>query len=404
MKCYNHENIDAIGICKNCGIAICRACSVFYDGKLLCLSCKDRIKNNNTAISEQSNIQQLINDFDYYLKESKKVIGISSRWSEGVINHIKVIDMVRKADNYKELIQDDHFLEAVHSTLIQWGLNRRGAKIKPFKDFKENILANTDAIYNLKKYELEKLSNLYQIKEQIITLFNSLNVMQSRAKLVSVSKTLAHFLPDLIPPIDYQNIYIFFYGDKGLPTYAEVKKFWKLLEKFHYIQKRVGLSKENHKLEDFNTSVPKIIDNAIWGFNYDKENKTSSNINNKVSEKLKRENKPGIPVWKMITDIIKDLGKEFTSKDIIDVVIKKYGNVNKNTLQRNIYLLTVNNPLRIYWSYNQKERLANSQYDLLFNNEKNNLEIYIPEKHGIWEIIKEDNKFKINLTKAPVSE
>ena len=406
MKCYNHENLDAVGICKNCGIAVCKSCSVLFEEKLLCIKCRDKTEqiSNTPLISQFSNkIQQLIEDFDYYLEISKKAIGINTSWREGVIEHIKVIDMIRKSDDYKALIQEDYFLKAVHNTLIEWGMNKRGARIKKFDDFKENILDHIDIISELRKYELEKLSDLNQIHDQVLLIFNLLNVMVSKAKLVSVSKALAHFLPDLIPPMDNQNVYTFFYDDKSFPSNpkAEAKKFWEILEKFHYIQKKVGLSKKNHKFEGFNTSVPKMIDNAIWGFIYEQKLKIKSTLDNKAPNKLEKEYKANIPVWTMIANVINDLGKEFTNQDIINAVINKYSDVNKNTLQRNIYLLTVNNPLRIHWGYNQKVRIANSKYDLLFKNEKNKLEIYNPEKNGIWEIIRVGNKFNINLKKAP---
>jgi len=402
MKCYNHENIDAVGICKNCGIAICKACCSFYSGKLVCLKCLAKIKNNNTATSKKPNIRQLIDNFDYYLSLSEKVIGLDTSWREGVAEHIKVIDMIRKTENYESLIKKDYFLKAVHNTLKKWGLNQRRAKIKKFDDFKENILKNTDSITSLKNFELEKLTDLNSIKNRAIFLFNNLNVMESRAKLVSVSKTLAHFLPDLIPPMDMENIFYFFYGYKSLSINTECTKFWELLEKFHFIQKETYLTLDNHKPEGFNTSVPKMIDNAIWGYNYEKKLQIKNSKGNIGNSDLQKENKIKIPVWKMIANVVKDSGKEFTFKNIIDTVEERYGSVNKNTLQRNIYLLTVNNPLRTHWSINQRERLANSQYDLFFKNEESKLEIYIPEKHGIWEIIKEGNKYRINL-KNPAS-
>jgi len=357
----------------------------------------NKTKTISYVENASGNIKKLIDNFEYYLKLSEKAIGLNTSWREGVAEHIKVIDMIRKTDNYETLIKTDHFLKAVHTTLRKWGLDQRRAKIKKFDDFKENILKNVNAIASLKNFELERLTDLNSIKGEIISLFNNLNVMESNAKLVSVSKTLAHFIPDLIPPMDMENILYFFYGYKSISINAEVKKFWEMFEKFNFIQKKTNLSLKNHRPEGFNTSIPKMIDNAIWGFNYNKKLQAKSNEDNKVTFRLQKENNPGIPKWMMITSVVKDMGGKFNSKDIIAAAIDRYGNVNKNTLQRNIYLLTVNNPLRIHWSYNQKERIANTQYDLLFNNNDNMLELYAPEKHGIWEIKKEGNKFKIHL-------
>jgi len=44
MKCYNHPDKDAVGICSRCGKAVCAEDSVVVDGKLYCKECADRVK------------------------------------------------------------------------------------------------------------------------------------------------------------------------------------------------------------------------------------------------------------------------------------------------------------------------------------------------------------------------
>src|SRR5437762_5766948 len=41
MKCFNHPNVDAVGICKSCGRGLCRECIAEVD---LACSCKGRCK------------------------------------------------------------------------------------------------------------------------------------------------------------------------------------------------------------------------------------------------------------------------------------------------------------------------------------------------------------------------
>jgi hypothetical protein len=36
LKCYQHQTIDAVGVCTNCGRGICDACAVSLGGKLYC--------------------------------------------------------------------------------------------------------------------------------------------------------------------------------------------------------------------------------------------------------------------------------------------------------------------------------------------------------------------------------
>ncbi len=49
MKCYNHTEKDAIGICKACGKALCQECAEFEHHALICKddeSCKERARIN----------------------------------------------------------------------------------------------------------------------------------------------------------------------------------------------------------------------------------------------------------------------------------------------------------------------------------------------------------------------
>lgn len=48
---------------------------------------------------------------------------------------------------------------------------------------------------------------------------------------------------------------------------------------------------------------------------------------------------------------------------------------------------TINYPSHIHHSENSKPRLAESQYDFLFNTGRGHAELYEPDVHGQWEII-----------------
>jgi len=46
MKCYNHNGIDAIGICKSCGKGLCQECVVEIEGSLSCKNkCEETVRN-----------------------------------------------------------------------------------------------------------------------------------------------------------------------------------------------------------------------------------------------------------------------------------------------------------------------------------------------------------------------
>ncbi len=70
MKCYNHENLDTVGICTRCGIGVCKNCSLLFEEKLLCIRCKEKMEKIKIISSDEEssdNVKKLIDNFDYYL-------------------------------------------------------------------------------------------------------------------------------------------------------------------------------------------------------------------------------------------------------------------------------------------------------------------------------------------------
>ena len=49
MKCYNHPEIDAVGLCKSCGLGLCHEC-VSEVGTSI--SCKNRCEADVAALNE----------------------------------------------------------------------------------------------------------------------------------------------------------------------------------------------------------------------------------------------------------------------------------------------------------------------------------------------------------------
>jgi hypothetical protein len=50
MRCYNHRDKDAIGVCKNCGRGLCVQCAREVDGSVVCT--RDQCKEGVAALSE----------------------------------------------------------------------------------------------------------------------------------------------------------------------------------------------------------------------------------------------------------------------------------------------------------------------------------------------------------------
>lgn len=39
MKCFNHPDVEAVGVCVRCGKAVCKECQRIAEGKVFCPSC-----------------------------------------------------------------------------------------------------------------------------------------------------------------------------------------------------------------------------------------------------------------------------------------------------------------------------------------------------------------------------
>ncbi len=139
------------------------------------------------------------------------------------------------------------------------------AKMSDFALFRQSILDNKEELMKLSSYELQQLTDA-EYRETIrgiSKIFDALQIMDSDAKLVGNSKALHHLLPDLLVPIDRTHTLRFFFNNTNI-TYDEKNLFLQLFDRFKEIAKDIDVSKV--PLNGFNTSVPKIIDNAIMGY------------------------------------------------------------------------------------------------------------------------------------------
>lgn len=166
--------------------------------------------------------------------------------------------------------------EMTYAMLVAWGMHRmgsNGAKMNSYEDFNDSISLNLKEINLLKSKKLDNVTEIDMNKLEKI--FNSLNPMLTKKKVVAVSKILAHYLPNIIAPID--NEYTFqFICQK--PKNTNPPRNWKEFDLFKEIHlqlfKKVILNKKfnskakkwiNNPNYPWDTSLPKIVDNLIVG-------------------------------------------------------------------------------------------------------------------------------------------
>jgi len=228
----------------------------------------------------QENINDLIENKSNFVRFSQ---GIEEMFNgPSAYFYLQSIKTI-KENNYKELFSNDHFIEYLYATLACWGMHRmdRKTRMTEFKTFKDSILKNKELFIELSKEKLREV-DIEKIREKILKIFRTLNLMsrENAPKLVANSKMIHFLLPNLAPPMDKGNVIYFFYGKdrinkkgktvKSTPTIKnEGEVFVNILREFQKIANKLDLSEKDLK-NKWDTSIPKLIDNAIIGYNLNK--------------------------------------------------------------------------------------------------------------------------------------
>ena len=215
--------------------------------------------------SKEERIDDLICNFRHYLWYFTENIKFSG---PSIYFHKKVIEKIRQIERYDQLFEDNCFFEYIYATIAAWGMHRMGeetAKMANYDEFKESVCSNKDRITQLSTFKLQEVPDeeVNAVKQSLSSLFANVKIMESQTKLIGNSKALHHLLPDLVLPIDRQHTLRFFYGNTNI-TRREEELFLELFDQFRRIAN--SLRSEEFQFEGFNTSLPKIIDNAVMGY------------------------------------------------------------------------------------------------------------------------------------------
>lgn len=177
--------------------------------------------------------------------------------------------MHREYGDLEALIENEAFLRKLYETLEQWDMNKRGARLVLFDRFAESVRFWKTSLVRLYEYKLHKDvdSKFSAINEVLEKVFCNLKVMESKRRIVGVSKALHFLLPDLIMPIDGKYTLEAFYGYNKFSNTAknEYKTFRDIFESTFEIASRLQLTPLDVDGMQWNTSIPKLIDDAIIG-------------------------------------------------------------------------------------------------------------------------------------------
>lgn len=162
----------------------------------------------------------------------------------------------------------DKFIELTYTTLIAWNMNQRGAKLSKYDLYNQSLQTHQERIESLKAYRIETLSDtdVLNLKEHIKYLYDNLELVEEgKPKLVTFSKALHYFLPNLLMPVDRRYTLKFFYNKTSTPldksTHFEI--YWDIFQQFRELATAYDFNK--HVTDNWNRNIPKVIDNIIIG-------------------------------------------------------------------------------------------------------------------------------------------
>jgi hypothetical protein len=188
--------------------------------------------------------------------------------------HLKTLTALRSHASAVDALADDTFFDHMYATLASWGLHRMGpgkAKLGELDVLKRSFDEQRDRIEALQSLRIEEIdeADLDDVAAYVWNVMRALRVGVGETLLVANSKALHHLLPDLVPPIDRNYTLMFFVGRPYIYRGRDGEYFKALFPLFREIAVEC-LSDIQARIHDpwegMNTSVTKVIDNAILGF------------------------------------------------------------------------------------------------------------------------------------------
>ncbi|MGB2807490.1 MAG: hypothetical protein WBC22_07110 [Sedimentisphaerales bacterium] len=168
----------------------------------------------------------------------------------------KVINLRNGSKNIESFLRDERNLEIVYATLVAWGMNSQAAKMKYFDEFKANILSCKKEIEQLESFWENGNIDMEEMNCCLRETYEKLHLMKGKAKLVSNSKLLHFLFPEKLMPMDGKHTLHYFNAGESVNKYLEIIEFsFEIMDMEDNWQKYLS--------GDWNTTVPKMIDNAI---------------------------------------------------------------------------------------------------------------------------------------------
>src|SRR5262245_25070627 len=170
----------------------------------------------------------------------------------------RVRELRRQHAHVESFLSSDTCLEILYATLVSWDMNSRRAQMKYFCDFKSNLV---DSLAASQAVEAAFAANdREKARKSLMLLYDALDLMKSKRRLVANSKCLHFLFPALCLPIDSNTLKKLRLGDRSQPKDKET--FCEILDFANDVV--AEMDNPGQYLDDqWNTCDMKLVDNAI---------------------------------------------------------------------------------------------------------------------------------------------
>ena len=144
-------------------------------------------------------------------------------------------------------------------------------------EIRDSIRAQATSLDELGVLEITSIGEADRavVVERVWSVVSALRVGVGAAQIVANSKALHHVLPMLVPPMDREYTYRFFYGRKGL-SIGEQAAFSEVFNRLLHVGTECSAAIHSLLGESWNTSPAKVVDNAVVGYLISHEGKPST--------------------------------------------------------------------------------------------------------------------------------
>jgi hypothetical protein len=185
--------------------------------------------------------------------------------------HRRTIELLRTFASAADAVRDESFAESLAATLEAWdvGVERHGQSLVPQAEFRRQLKKQSLAVGELECLRIgdDALMDDERVSSLIWHIIDDLDIVRCKdhpvkRKVVSGTKALHHLLPNLVPPMDNEYTATFF-GLNGFGDRPE--QGFRLVFRSVAATARV-VSPQSYVGQGWNSSVSKVLDNAIVGF------------------------------------------------------------------------------------------------------------------------------------------